>query len=404
MTVDKTVNDYLLSVPVAFGVESLAAREIRLLGYRTEKVEDGRISFLGGDRAICRSNIWLRFAERVQIKLGDFTALNFNDLFEQTKELRWRDLLPPDASFPVTGHCLSSTLGSVPACQSIIKKAIVEAIKVAAPGNWLSESGAPYRVNFNIIRDRVTIYVDTSGDGLHKRGYRANAALAPIRETLAAALVGLSGWRPGMALWDPFCGSGTIAIEAAMMALNRAPGLERGFAAEAWDNGTPLKRLFDEERAQARAAYEEARGGLSAANSPVEIAGSDLSRQYVHTARQNAVNAGTSRLIRFFQMDAKHMSLQNNELSQSGVRFPDRGCVVSNPPYGERDDDLPAARETCREWAPTLAGFPAWNKCIISAFDDFERLIGATAGKRRKLRNGKIKCQAYMYYSADRAP
>ena len=458
-------NKWLLSVPTLFGLESLAAREIRMLGYDTEQVEDGRVSFYGDARAICRANIWLRTAERVQIKIGDFTAVSFSELFDQTKALHWADILPRDANFPVSGHCLSSRLRSVPDCQSIIKKAIVESMKSRWDIVKFNETGPLYRINFNIIRDRVTIYIDTSGDGLHKRGYRENTAPTPIRETLAAALVDLSRWHPGKALWDPFCGSGTIAIEAAMIAAHRAPGLTRGFVAESWKTpcipphesvsasatatatasapatasasatvqSPTFKSIFNDERAKARALYDKklyepvantdtpaASRAASAASRDtpaaghaasaagyaasainhvfIEIAGSDYSRQCVRAARQNAKEAGVAHLVRFFQMNAKQMDLKQSMLSEVGIKFPARGCIVTNPPYGERHNDKTEALETCREWAPALVGFHDWSWCIISALDDFERAIGRRASKRRKLNNGKIKCQTYLFW------
>jgi putative N6-adenine-specific DNA methylase len=382
----------LISVPTQFGLESLAAKEIRNLGYETERVEDGRISYYGDERAVCRSNIWLRTAERVQLKIGDFHALSFTELFDQVKALPWPDLLPKDAIFPVSGHSLASKLGSVPDCQSIIKKAVVESMKSRWKTDRFAETGSLYRINFNIIRNRTTVYIDTSGEGLHKRGYREASALAPIRETLASALVTLSGWRPGKALWDPFCGSGTIPIEAAMIAANRAPGLERDFAAESW-TGAQYGRIFAEERANARSLFEK-----PAAADPV-IVGSDLSGQYIKAARKNASKAGIAPLIRFFQMDSKDMDRNSGRLAELGVRFSERGCVVTNPPYGERQDDLAAAREACRDWAPALNGFLDWGWCVISAIDGFERIIGRAASKRRKLSNGKIKCNAYQYWN-----
>jgi len=427
------MNKWLISVPTLFGLEGLAAKEIRKLGYETEKVEDGRVSFFGDGRAVARANIWLRFGERVQIKLGDFSAVSFTELFDQTKALPWPSLLPVDAAFPVNGHCLSSKLGSVPDCQAIIKKAAVESMKRVYKADRFAETGAVYRINFNIIRDRATIYVDTSGDGLHKRGYRESATVTPIRETLAAALVELSGWRPGKALWDPFCGSGTIAAEAAMMAANRAPGLERRFAAEGWatamfaacaegaegavdvagvgdagggagsgggshDMKETLIHIFEEERERARAIYNDTYAGLTAKKMPVGIVGSDISMHCVRAARENAARAGVSKLVRFFQMDAKHMSPTFARLPELGVQFPERGNIVANPPYGERRDDLPEAYSVCREWAPALEAFRDWGWCVISSLSDFENVIGRNATKRRKLHNGKIKCQAFLYW------
>lgn len=399
------MNKLLLSIPTSFGLEGPVANEVRRLGYETDRVEDGRVSFYGDERAICRANIWLRTAERVQIKMGDFQAESFTELFDQVKALPWSALLPADAAFPVKGHCLSSRLASVPDCQSIIKKAVAESMKSKWKIDRFSETGAFYSIGFNIIRDRVTIYVDTSGEGLYKRGYREAATLAPLRETLAAALVAVSGWRPGFSLWDPFCGSGTIVIEAAMMAADRAPGLERRFVAEGWEimsegrRTLPFKKIWDEERALARAAYESKIEELTSKGSPVILAGSDLSRRCVQTARQNASKAGVSQITRFFQLNAKDMGAGQRSLAEAGVRFPARGSgrLIANPPYGERDGDLPGATETCREWAPALTGFRHWGWCFISALENFERDIGRQADRRRKLYNGRIKCQAYMY-------
>ena len=422
-----------MSVPVLFGLESLVAREIRALGYETHKVEDRRVSFYGDEAAICRANIWLRTAERVQVKLGDFTALSFTELFDRVRALPWPELLTADAAFPVSGHCVSSKLASVPDCQSIIKKAVVESMKSKWKTERFAETGPLYKINFNIIRDKADIYVDTSGEGLHKRGYREASTISPIGETLAAALVALSGWRPGKALWDPFCGSGTIPIEAAMIAAKRAPGLERGFTAESWKNPVgdqpqmTFKKLFDEERARARETYNDAMigvggknvsdeiggvggknvsvevGGASGKNACIELAGSDLSGQCVQIARKNAARAGVSPLVRFFQMDAKNMAKNYIRLPELGIKFPEKGCVVANPPYGERDSEPTDAALTCREWGPAMNGFRDWNWCVISSLVKFEREIGRTASKRRKLYNGGIKCQAYLYWGEDKA-
>ncbi|MDR3119800.1 MAG: class I SAM-dependent RNA methyltransferase [Clostridiales bacterium] len=398
------MSDWLLSVPTLFGLESLAAREVRDLGYATERVEDGRVTFRGDDMAICRSNLWLRVGERVQIKMGDFSAVTFDELFERTKALPWPALLPADAAFPVNGHSLSSKLHSVPDCQAILKKAIVEAMKRKVRVERLPETGALYRVHFNLIRDRVTLYVDTSGEGLHKRGYRADSTLAPIRETLAAALVKLSGWRPGTGLWDPFCGSGTLVIEAALIEANRAPGLFRRFAAEDW--GLPDKALWAAAREEARSlARDLARGGgadgPAAGNGSGEsrmLVGSDLERRAVTIARQNAKKAGVSELVRFFQMDAKDTRPDHERFRELDIAFPERGSIVANPPYGERLIEVEDAREACRAWGKeALTAFRRWGWCVISAHEDFESLIGRGAAKRRKLYNGMLKCTAFIY-------
>jgi putative N6-adenine-specific DNA methylase len=395
----------LLSVPTLFGLESLAARDARKLGYAPESVEDGRVSFMGDELAICRANLWFRYAERVQVKMGGFRALAFDELFEGTKALPWPSLFPRDAAFPVKGSCVSSKLASVPDCQSIVKKAIVESMKRAYRADWHPESGALYQVQFNIIRDQVALFVDTSGSGLHKRGYREGSVLAPIRETLAAALAALSGWRPGMGLWDPFCGSGTIAIEAALAAANKAPGIDRRFAAESWGCVGPA--LWAQAREEARGMEHSVKGGMEhdveggmeggVEGNSIIIIGSDIERRAVEAARQNAKRAGVSRLARFSQIDAKDMRPDHPRLRELGVALPEKGCVVCNPPYGERTQDELDAKRAMREWAPALKAFPKWNMCAISALGDFERLIGRPADRRRKLYNGMIKCQAFIY-------
>ena len=428
----------LLSAPTLFGLESLAARDVRALGYKTESVEDGRVSFIGDEDAVCRANLWLRFAERVQVKVGGFGALSFDELFEGTKALPWPKLLPRDAAFPVKGSCVSSKLASVPDCQSIVKKAIVEAMKRAYRVEWFPESGALRQVQFNIIRDRAALYIDTSGDGLHKRGYREDPVLTPIRETLAAALVSLSGWRPGMGLWDPFCGSGTVVIEAALAAANKAPGIARHFAAEGW--GSIGAAAWDKAREEALRLERGADMGNGVADgarygvgngardgsrdgsmdgsgnglgdgardsskqaakqaAPAAIFGSDIDRHAVDAARRNAKRAGVAHLAKFAQIDAKDMKPGHPRLRELGIVMPERGCIVCNPPYGERLQDAQEARRAVRGWAPALKAFPRWNVCAISALPDFEKLIGRPADRRRKLYNGMVKCQCYIYYA-----
>ncbi|MDR1440650.1 MAG: class I SAM-dependent RNA methyltransferase [Clostridiales bacterium] len=416
--------EWLLSAPTIFGLESVAAREIRDLGYYTDAVENGRVSFWGDGRAICRSNLWLRTAERVQVKMGGFAALTFDELFEGVRALPWPDLLPADAVFPVSGHSLSSKLFSVPDCQAIIKKAVAESMKSRYGGQRCPETGSLYRVQFNIIRDSAALYVDTSGEGLHKRGYRDESVIAPIKETLAAALVKLSGWRPGHGLWDPFCGSGTIVIEAAMMAANIAPGLNRQFAAEQW--AAPGKKVWEEERQKARAAMRQApehhvgavpqahdeqaglgravaadaEGGQAAGGGATEAAlvGSDVERRAIAISRQNAKKAGVSQYVRFFQMDAKDMAPGQPRLKEMGAGLPEAGAIVSNPPYGERMDEAKIAEEAVREWAPALGAFRHWNWNVISTNESFEKNIGRAANKKRKLYNGMIKCYSYQFF------
>ncbi|MDD2282878.1 MAG: class I SAM-dependent RNA methyltransferase, partial [Eubacteriales bacterium] len=303
-----------LIATAAFGLEAVVARELRNLGYTDLEVENGRVLFAADLAAIPRTNLWLRSADRVQLLLGEFAARSFDELFEGTKALPWEDWIPEDGEFPVQGKSIKSQLHSVPDCQAIVKKAVVERLKQKYKVQWFQETGPRYSIQVALLKDRATLTIDTSGAGLHKRGYRVEAGQAPIKETLAAALVQLSHWQPQRLLLDPFCGSGTILIEAALIGDNIAPGLTRRFAAEDWPQ-------------LGRAMWQEARNEASGAieDNPLKLQGSDIDERIIATARQNADNAGVADKIHF----------QRRELAQvrSSVKY---GCLITNPPYGER--------------------------------------------------------------------
>ena len=384
-----------LTVPTLFGIESVAADEIRDLGYRDVQVEDGRVSFRGDESAICRCNLWLRTAERVQIKMGDFKAYSFDELFEGVKALPWHEILPVNAVFPVSGHCLSSKLYSVPDCQAIIKKAIVEEMKPVYRKSQFPEDGGMYRIQFNIIRDRAILCIDTSGAGLHKRGYREDSNLAPIKETLAAGMVRLARWRPGFGLWDPLCGSGTIVIEAALMMLNMAPGMHRSFAAESWPNLN--RNQWEQARSEAADAVKQSNrfeGGEG-----ILLAGSDIDKHAVDMARLNAKRANVSKYTKFFRMAAREIGPNHSRFPELGIAMPQKGSIICNPPYAERMSEKDEAAAIFKEMGSAFAHFNEWNWYIINAHEEFERYFGRKADKKRKLYNGMIRCNLYQYFN-----
>ncbi|MCG8499933.1 MAG: class I SAM-dependent RNA methyltransferase [Firmicutes bacterium] len=366
-----------LTAITLFGLEALAAREIRDLGYETVTVEDGRVTFIGDEMAICRSNLWLRTAERVLVKLGEFEATTFEALFEQTKALPWTDWIPENAAFPVKGYALKSKLFSVPDCQSIIKKAVVESMKQVYPNTWFEEKGPLYQIQFALMKDRATLMIDTSGDGLHKRGYRENANEAPLRETLAAAMVQLSVWNAGKALIDPFCGSGTIPIEAALIGANIAPGLQREFAAQSWER-IP-KALWWDARKEAHAQIKSEQA--------FRIVGSDIDAKNIALAKENAALAEVEEWISFEQLPVKEITSQDSY-----------GCILCNPPYGERLGELKEAENLYRQMGRIFSRFDTWSYYILTSHEKFEYLFGRKANKRRKMYNGMLKCNLYQYF------
>ena len=368
--------DYTFCVPCLLGLEGPIADELKRLDMRDIRSENGRVYFTGGDPALARANLCLRVGERVLIELGRFEARSFDELFEGTKALPWESLIPADGAFPVKGYSLNSQLFSVSDCQKIIKKAVVERLKSVYGIEWFPESGALYQIQFSIMKDTVSLCIDTSGPGLHKRGYRPAHNAAPLKETMAAALVKLSRYRGRDDFCDPFCGSGTIPIEAALIAKNRAPGLDRSFSAMNWKQID--RRVWEEEREAARA--REYHGDY-------RIVGSDIDPKALEIARENARRAGVDDVVRFELADAMQFSRQT-----------ERGVIVTNPPYGERIMEKREAEELYRGFGKALAACPGWQLYLLSSHTEFERCFGRTADKKRKLYNGMIKCELYMYF------
>ncbi|MBR4549697.1 MAG: class I SAM-dependent RNA methyltransferase [Oscillospiraceae bacterium] len=363
-------------VPCLFGLEGLIADELKRLRFDGVRADNGRIFFQGEELALARANICLRMGERVLIELGSFEATSFDSLFEQTKALPWERFVPKDAAFPVTGHSLNSALFSVSDCQKIIKKAIVERLKKVYHLSWFPETAETVQIRFSILKDHVSLCLDTSGVGLHKRGYRPAHNAAPLRETLAAALVTLSHYRGREDFVDPFCGSGTIPIEAALIALNRAPGLNRSFVAMDWR--TLDKRIWKDAAEEARS--REFHGSYS-------ILGSDIDPKAIAIAAANAERAGVKEIVRFETSDALRFDRQT-----------ERGVIVSNPPHGERILEKEQAEALYRGFGAALRDKPNWQVYLLSSHTEFERCFGRQADKRRKLYNGMIKCDLFMYY------
>lgn len=359
------------------GLEAVVAREIKELGYADMQVENGRVTFWGDASAICRANLWLRTADRILVKMGEFPATTFEDLFEQTKALPWPDWIPGDAEFPVNGRSHKSQLSSVPACQAIVKKAIVEKMKQQYHTEWFAESGPKYVIEVSLLNDIATLTLDTSGYGLHKRGYRKLATEAPLKETMAAALILLSRWNAERPLLDPFCGSGTIPIEAAMIAWNIAPGLRRTFAAEAWPI-VPAELWH--------AAREEA-FDLLRDDVPLNISGSDIDPGAIEVAEAAAKAAGLAKELRFSVAPVAQVRPEG-----------DYGCIITNPPYGERLGDEQAAALALRQLGVMTKPLPSWSVFILNPDTHLEHYMGRPANKKRKLFNGRIECAYYQYF------
>ena len=363
-------------VPCLFGLEGLCADELRRLGMVAVKAENGKVLFSGSEHDIAKANINLRTGERVLLVVGVSDTRSFDELFEKVKAMPWERYIPADGAFPVKGHSLGSKLHSVPDCQRVIKKAVVERLKSKYKTEWFKETGAKYQIQFQIMNDSASLYIDTSGPGLHKRGYRPVGNAAPLRETLAAAIVKLSRYRGREAVCDPFCGSGTIPIEAALAAVNRAPGLNREFAAHKW--------AWIDNKTWANAA-EEAKEGEYHGN--YDIWGGDIDPKCVAIASDNAKRAGVSSQVRFEVSDAV------------GFRRDDPGGIImTNPPYGERVMLPGEAEGLYKAFGKKAQELVGWKSYILSSHVGFERSFGKTAVKKRKLYNGMIKCDLYMYY------
>ena len=367
-----------LVVPCHFGLEAVTKREIYDLGYEIIKVEDGRITFEGDEEAVCRANIFLRTAERVLLQVGRFRATTFEELFQGIKAIPWEEYIPENGKFWVKkASSIKSKLFSPSDIQSIAKKAMVERMKQSYRKEWFSEDGAPYPVRIFLLKDEVMVALDTSGDSLHKRGYRLMTSKAPLTETLAAALIMLTPWKKDRILVDPFCGSGTFPIEAAMMAANIAPGMNREFTAEQWTNLIPRQLWYD--------AVSEAEEMIDT-DIKVDIQGYDIDGEVVKAARDNARRAGVDHLIHFQQRavaDLKHPKKY--------------GFVISNPPYGERLEDKADLPELYTQIGNAYAGLDAWSMFLITSYEDTERYIGRKADKNRKIYNGMLKTYFYQF-------
>ena len=374
------MNQFEFAVPTLFGLEGIAGDELRRLDIENVRVENGRVLFSGDARAMAKANVCLRTGERVLIVLADFTAKTFEELFQGVYRTNLEDFIPKDGNFPVKGHCLSSQLMSVPDCQAIVKKAASKRLGEKYGVSWLPETGAKYQLQFSIMNDRVQLYLDTSGPGLHKRGYRAVGNDAPLRETLAAAMVQLTRYRGREFLWDPFCGSGTIPIEAAFIAKNKAPGMYRRFSSEAFSWVDPS--VWGDVRAEAK--DKEFKGNY-------RILGSDNDPKCISLSMANARKAGVGDIIEFRDGDATKMSLPT-----------DSGILICNPPYGQRMMEQQSAQRLYAALGRHLKFANDWKKFIITSEPEFEHYFGKRATKKRKLYNGMIKCDLYMYTDAGR--
>ncbi|MBC8693821.1 class I SAM-dependent RNA methyltransferase [Staphylococcus pseudintermedius] len=370
---------YQLLAVCPMGLESIVAKEVQDLGYDT-RVENGRIYFEGDASAIVKANLWLRTADRVKLIVGQFEAVTFDSLFEQTKNLPWEQFIPTDGQFPVQGRSLKSKLFSVPDVQAITKKAIVERLKNAHQvSGWLDESGAKYPVEVAILKDKVLLTIDTSGSGLNKRGYRLAQGEAPIKETLAASLVKLANWTGDTPLIDPFCGSGTIAIEACLIAQNIAPGFNRSFISEQWD--IIPKGLYDQKRAEA--------DELADYDKEIEIYASDIDPEMVEIAQRNADEVGVGDIIRFEVKDVNTLTINHD--GPIGL--------IGNPPYGERIGDRAEVDEMYRNLGILMQNHPNLSLYIMTSNKEFEYLANRKATKRRKLFNGYIETTYYQYWA-----
>ena len=366
---------FTFAVPCLFGLEGLVGEELRRMGLSEVRVEDRRAFFTGDFLDMARANLRLRMGERVMLLLGRFEARTFEELYQGVKALPLEDLIPRDGQFPVKGYSLNSQLHSVPDCQAIVKKAAVDRLGAKYGLTWLPETGAVYQIRFSLLKDVCEVFLDTSGLSLHKRGYRAVGNEAPLHETMAAAMVNLARYRGRDFFWDPFCGSGTIVIEAALAALNRAPGLGRSFGAERWP--TVPREVWQQARAEAKDL--EYRGEY-------RILGTDLDENSLEIAKANAVKAGVAKYVTFRQGDATRLPLPC-----------DRGAICCNPPYGERMLEQKSAQRLYQAMGRHWKFADGWKKVIISSEPEFERCYGKAADKKRKLYNGRLQCYVYLY-------
>jgi putative N6-adenine-specific DNA methylase len=367
--------EYTIIATATFGLEKVVANELKELGYDELKIENGKVTFTGNERDIAICNIWLRTADRILINMAEFKAESFEDLFQGTVKVEWGDLIPQDGIMHVTGKSIKSLLHSVPDCQSIVKKAVIESMKRKYETEWFEENASVYKIEVGILKDIVTLTVDTTGPGLHKRGYREEAGEAPLKETLAAALVLLTKWDTSKILADPFCGSGTIPIEAAMIAKNIAPGLYRSFVSEEWPNFN--KKVWTEVRRHAHTIIND---------KEITIYASDIDKRVLNKARDNARNAGVSECIYFKELPVAEFGSTYSE-----------GVIVCNPPYGERLLEEEEIKILYKSMGEVFSKLNNWSNFILTAHPDFHNLFGKKADKNRKLYNGKLLCYYYQY-------
>ncbi|MGD6966765.1 class I SAM-dependent RNA methyltransferase [Rossellomorea vietnamensis] len=368
---------FKLIATAAMGLEALVAKEVRDLGYECE-VENGKVIFEGDEKAIARANMWLRTADRVKILVGEFKAYSFDELFEKTKALPWEDYLPEDAEFPVQGKSVKSKLYSVSDCQAITKKAIVQRLQTAYNrSSWLEESGSLFKLEVAIHKDVVSLTMDTSGQGLHKRGYRIGQGEAPLKETLAAALIQLTTWNADRPFADPFCGSGTIPIEAALIGQNIAPGFNRDFLSEEWP--WMPEKIWEEVRMEAE--------DLANYDQPLEILGTDIDHRMIEVSKNNAFEAGLGELIQFKQMQVRDFHSDKSY-----------GVIVGNPPYGERIGERKEVEQMYKAMGQAFEKMDTWSKYIMTSHEGFEECYGKKATKKRKLFNGFIRTDYYQYW------
>jgi putative N6-adenine-specific DNA methylase len=370
------VSKFTLIATSSFGIESIVAQELRDLGYHKLTIDNGRVTFSGDEYDIARCNIWLRTADRVLIKIAEFKAIDFEELFQGVQNVRWEEIIPINGKMHVIGKSVRSRLASVSDCQAIVKKSVIKAMGRKYHVDQFPESGALYKIEVSLLKDMATITLDTTGQGLHKRGYREETGETPLRENLAAALVFLSKWRPDRVLADPLCGSGTIAIEAALIGRKMAPGINRSFASEDWQHMT--RKLWDDVREDARKQSN---------NLFFRILASDNDGRVVRKARENAARAGVGDHIVF-----QHQKVED---FRSARKY---GCLICNPPYGERIGDPEKVVSLYRSIGDVFLRLDAWSLFVITAHPGFESHFGKKANKNRKLYNGNMKCYFYEYF------
>lgn len=371
---------YDLIATSTFGIESITSKELRALGYENLKIENGKVTFQGDEMDIAIANIHLRTADRVLIKMAEFEAKSFEELFQGTKKVDWGKLIPKDGVMHVVGKSIKSTLHSVPDCQSIVKKAVITSMSESYGIDQFSESGPVYKIEVAILKDIVTLTIDTTGPGLHKRGYRVLSGIAPIKETLAASMVLLSRWRDDFELIDPFCGSGTILIEAAMIAQNIAPGVNRSFICETWPSMN--EDDFNSVREGARKSQKD---------KDIKLIGYDIDYNVIRFAMENSKRAGVDKYIEFQKRDFFDFSTSRKH-----------GFIISNPPYGERLGEEEVLDILYRQMGKVKTKLESWDFNIITSLEDFEKVFGVKSTKNRKLYNGKIMCHYYQYFHNDK--